>query len=191
MRKSAEGIGGGDMVFEIMEGGLEDTGFMVLYCDDVHGGGGGLLRVIELKGFAVVDEYECDVAVTCMLLHNACLWCGGSDGALYALQVVQSQQQEASHPQLMAPTILTHHSFLVRYSPCMQTTDVTQCNMIITIYLVSRALAASDRMQRGSSGGVGAASLVTTFVYSIDSSGCIAVWNAQTMECTHSIKGLR
>jgi hypothetical protein len=110
LRKSSESVGEGGVVFELIEGDDQEQGFMVLYCEDVEGGGGGLLRVIELKGFAVVDEYECDVAVTCMLMHDSWLWCGGSDGAIYAMQVKRSEAQ----PQLQAPVILNHHSFLIR-----------------------------------------------------------------------------
>ncbi len=66
VRKSSEGVGKGGVVFEVVEGDGEDEGFMVLYCEDDDDGGAGLLRVIELNDFSIIDEYECDVAFSCM-----------------------------------------------------------------------------------------------------------------------------
>ncbi len=79
LRKSEEGLGGTGVVFEVMKGSGDGEDFMVLYCDNVDDGGdsaeggGGFLRVISLKNFAVVDEYDCDVAVTKMFIHGMCV----------------------------------------------------------------------------------------------------------------------
>ncbi len=113
MRKSEEGVGGEGGEFALIDDGSSQYGFMVLYCDDVQGGGGGLLRVVKLQNFSIVDEYDCDVVVTCMRAVGEHLWCGGADGEIYVLQVVPPLQQQFS-PQLEPPAILSRHSYLIR-----------------------------------------------------------------------------
>jgi hypothetical protein len=114
VRKSEEGVGGAGGEFALIDDGSLQDGFMVLYCDDVEGGGEGLLRVVKLQNFSIVDEYDCDVVVTCMRVIEQHMWCGGADGEIYVLQIVPPLQQQLSHPQLLPPVILSHHSYLIR-----------------------------------------------------------------------------
>jgi hypothetical protein len=117
LRKSADCIGQGGRVFEIIGRECEEDSFMLLYCDGIDGEGGGLLRVIDLQQFVIADEYECDVAITCMLIHGSFVWCGGADGSIYTLQFLF--QHPSPPPQLLPPTILVHHSFLIKSTPSL------------------------------------------------------------------------